>query len=99
MKKSVLDFSPLVIGFGTFLKQCHPSQTTLYVQYMSQYVRTKIESTTASSSFTLLVKNGTDVTSEVSKAVFWLLYFCKYMKISHDFLDSCLPPLMFGNPI
>ncbi|GLJ16716.1 hypothetical protein SUGI_0287200 [Cryptomeria japonica] len=99
MKKSVLDFSPLVIGFGTFLKQFHPSQTTLYVQYMSQYVRTKIESTTASSSFTLLVKNGTDVTSEVSKAVFWLLYFCKYMKISHDFLDSCLPPLMFGNPI
>lgn len=97
-KKAVLDFSPLVIGFGTFLRQFHPSQSALYVEYMSQYVRTQIVSLPISPNFNELPKRGTDATSEVSKAVFWLLYFCKYMKISHDFLDSCLPPLMFNNP-
>nr|ABK26246.1 unknown [Picea sitchensis] len=65
---------------------------------MSQYVRTQIVSLPISPNFNELPKRGTDATSEVSKAVFWLLYFCKYMKISHDFLDSCLPPLMFNNP-
>ncbi|KAH9329374.1 hypothetical protein KI387_001482, partial [Taxus chinensis] len=64
MKKVVLDFSPLVIGFGTFLKQFHPSQLALYVQYMSQYVRTQIESITATSNFNELGKKGTDVTAE-----------------------------------
>eukprot|EP01018_Ginkgo_biloba_P017154 Gb_26617 [translate_table: standard] len=98
MKKSVLDFSPLVIGFGTFLRQFHPEQMILYVQYMGQYVRAQIESISISSNISESPKRTIDATSEASKAVFWLLYFCKYMNISHDLLDSCIPPLMFNNP-
>ncbi|KAJ6807389.1 putative WASH complex subunit strumpellin-like protein isoform X1 [Iris pallida] len=89
-KKSILDFSPVIIGLGTFLHQFHPFHTTQYLQFMGQYVRITAETT-----LELLHKpeKGSKVaSSEVSKSIFWLLCFCKYMGVPKDTIDSCLPP-------
>ncbi|XP_077250204.1 uncharacterized protein LOC143889756 isoform X2 [Tasmannia lanceolata] len=93
-KSVVLDFSPVVIGLGTFLRQFHPTYMTLYVQYMGQYIRTMAE--TAFGTLYEPHKGSADPTTEVSKSVFWLMYFCKHMGIPKDLLDSCLPPSLFS---
>ncbi|XP_058102859.1 uncharacterized protein LOC131246600 isoform X3 [Magnolia sinica] len=92
-KKVVLDFSPVLIGVGTFLRQFDPTYMTQYVQYMGQYIRTTAEAAFGTSYEP--VKGSADASSEVLKSVFWLMYFCKHMGISKDLLDSCLPPSLF----
>ncbi|XP_066165644.1 uncharacterized protein [Oryza sativa Japonica Group] len=59
LKKSVADFSALVIGLGTLLQQFGPSHITQYI--------------------------------EAPKALYWVMSFCKYMDISMDLVESCLP--------
>ncbi|XXG49669.1 hypothetical protein AAC387_Pa02g3782 [Persea americana] len=90
LKKVVLDFSPVVIGIGTFLRQFNTTYTTQYVQYIGQYIRTA----TVAAFGTLYEpqKGSLDPSSDVLKSAFWLMYFCKYMGVSKDLLDSCLPP-------
>lgn len=90
LKKVVLDFSPMVIGIGTFLRQFDTTYTTQYVQYIGQYIRTA----TVAAFGTLYEpqKGSLDPSSDVLKSAFWLMYFCKYMGVSKDLLDSCLPP-------
>lgn len=90
LKKSIIDFSPMVIGIGTFLRQFHPFHMNQYVQYMGQYVRTITE--TAFGTVCEPHKVSPDPESEVLKSAFWLMYFCKYMNISGELVDSCLPP-------
>ncbi|KAL4192213.1 hypothetical protein AMTRI_Chr06g171230 [Amborella trichopoda] len=92
-KKLVLDFCPLIIGLGTFLRQ-NDSSMRDYVKYMGQYVRTLAETTLGHSENPY--KRPVDPTSEVLKSAFWLMYFCKYMEVPKDLLDSCLPPSLLS---
>ncbi|XP_068645975.1 uncharacterized protein [Aristolochia californica] len=90
LKSVVFDFSPLVIGLGTFLLQFHPKYMTQYVRYMGQYIRALADATLGT--LNEPQKVSVDPTSEVLKSAFWLKYFCKHMKVPKDLLDSCLPP-------
>ncbi|XP_073099938.1 uncharacterized protein [Elaeis guineensis] len=94
LKKSIIDFSPVVIGIGTFLRQFHPSHMNQYVQYMGQYVRTIAE--TAFGTVSGPHKGSPDPASEVLKSAFWLMCFCKYMDVSEDLANSCLPPSLIS---
>ncbi|CAD5171322.1 unnamed protein product [Musa acuminata subsp. malaccensis] len=88
-KKSIIDFSPVAIGLGTFLKQFHPSHMTQYVQYMGQYVRITAE-IAYGGVYDPQILSG-DPASEVLKPAFWLMYFCRHMSISKNLAESCLP--------
>ncbi|XP_074579447.1 uncharacterized protein LOC141835939 isoform X2 [Curcuma longa] len=87
--KSITDFSPVVIGLGTFLKQFHPSHMTQYIQYMGQYVRITAELAYGVYDPQILPD---DPASEVLKSAFWLMYFCRFMGVPKSLVDSCLPP-------
>ncbi|XP_042378978.1 WASH complex subunit 5-like isoform X3 [Zingiber officinale] len=87
--KSITDFSPVVIGLGTFLKQFHPSHATQYIQYMGQYVRITAELAYGVYDPQILLD---DPASEVLKSAFWLMYFCRFMGAPKSLVDSCLPP-------
>ncbi|XP_038989375.1 WASH complex subunit 5-like isoform X3 [Phoenix dactylifera] len=89
LKKSIIDFSPVVIGIGTFLRQFHPSHMNQYVQYMGQYIRTIAETAFGTVSGP---HKGSPDPAEVLKSAFWLMCFCKYMDVSEDLANSCLPP-------
>ncbi|WOL12606.1 WASH complex subunit strumpellin [Canna indica] len=93
-KKSIIDFSPVVIGLGTFLKQFDPSHLTQYIQYMGQYTRITAEIAYGGVYDPQILSD--DPTSEVLKSAFWLMYFCRYMGISKDLTDSCLPPSLIA---
>ncbi|XP_072981768.1 uncharacterized protein [Typha angustifolia] len=88
-KKSIIDFFPMVLGLGTFLRQFHPFCMTQYIQFMGQYTRTAAE--TAFGAISEPQKGFLDYTSEVLKAAFWTMFFCKYMKVPQDLSESCLP--------
>lgn len=94
MKKTSLDFSPLVIGIGTFLRQFHSSYTIQYVQYMAQYIRTA--TVAAFGTLHEPPRGSVDPSSEVLKSAFWLIYFCNHMGVSKDLLDSCLTSSLFA---
>ncbi|EEC77207.1 hypothetical protein OsI_15726 [Oryza sativa Indica Group] len=87
LKKSVADFSALVIGLGTLLQQFGPSHITQYIEFMIQYIRM------AEAAFnpTLVTNKGSAHSSEAPKALYWVMSFCKYMDISMDLVESCLP--------
>ncbi|KAJ3675838.1 hypothetical protein LUZ60_004880 [Juncus effusus] len=86
-KKALKDFSPLIIGIATLMRQFNPMYTTQYIQFMSQYTRTVGSSFVSNDESN---KESTVHTSEVQKAVFWLRYFCKYVRISEGIIDSNL---------
>ncbi|URE07950.1 Hereditary spastic paraplegia protein strumpellin [Musa troglodytarum] len=88
-KKSIIDFSPVAIGLGTFLKQFHPSHMTQYVQYMGQYVRITAEIAYGGVYDPHIL--SADLALEVLKPAFWLMYFCRHMSISKNLAELCLP--------
>ncbi|XP_078154824.1 uncharacterized protein LOC144550941 isoform X3 [Carex rostrata] len=88
-KKSQKDFSPLMIGLGTLLRQFHPSYMTQYIQFMAQYVHTMEASFVATDEPNKVTINHA---CEVAKAVFWLRSFCKYMGISENVIELCIAP-------
>ncbi|KAF3323570.1 WASH complex subunit strumpellin [Carex littledalei] len=88
-KKSQKDFSPLMIGLGTLLRQFHPSYMTQYIQFMAQYVHTMEASFVATDEPNKVAINHA---CEVAKAVFWLRSFCKYMGISENVVELCVAP-------
>ncbi|XP_019052324.1 PREDICTED: WASH complex subunit strumpellin homolog isoform X3 [Nelumbo nucifera] len=90
MKKVSLDFSPLAIGLGTFLRQFHPSYLIQYAQYMGQYVRITAEDAFGVTNESQ--KRSTESTQEILKSAFWLMYFCNHMELPKDILDECIPP-------
>uniref|UniRef100_A0A1D1YM81 WASH complex subunit strumpellin n=2 Tax=Anthurium amnicola TaxID=1678845 RepID=A0A1D1YM81_9ARAE len=92
VKKGILDFSPTIIGLGTFLKQFHPTYMVEYIQYMGQYVQAVAETAVIASE---PQKRTIDPASELKKSTFWLMNFCKHMEIPKDLFDSCLPPSLF----
>ncbi|OVA09695.1 WASH complex [Macleaya cordata] len=71
LKKVALDFSPVVIGLGTFLRQFHPTYLIQYVQYMGQYIRVNVETCGAKHE---PQKGTTDSTSEVG--IFSIAFTC-----------------------
>ncbi|KAL6650689.1 hypothetical protein ACP70R_009614 [Stipagrostis hirtigluma subsp. patula] len=87
LKRSTADFSAVIIGLGTLLRQFDPLYMAQYIQFMVQYIRT------AEAAFDAMADThkGTTNSSEAPKAVFWLMSFCKYMDISKDVVESCLP--------
>ncbi|XP_020111564.1 WASH complex subunit strumpellin homolog isoform X3 [Ananas comosus] len=89
LKKSSVDFSPLVIGLGTFLRQFHAFYITQYAQFMGQYIRIAVA--TASDSGSETQKGSGDYASEVLKSAFWLMFFGKYMEIPKELIESCFP--------
>ncbi|RZC69078.1 hypothetical protein C5167_032177 [Papaver somniferum] len=93
LKTVSLDFSPVVIGLGTFLRQFHPSYLMEYVQYMGQYVRITTETCGANHEHQ---KGAPDPTSEALKSVLWMMFFCKHMEIPKDVVDSCIPPSLIA---
>ncbi|KAI3869770.1 hypothetical protein MKW98_030951 [Papaver atlanticum] len=93
LKTVSLDFSPVVIGLGTFLRQFHPSYLMEYVQYMGQYVRITTETCGANHEHQ---KGAPDPTSEALKSILWMMFFCKHMEISKDVVDSCIPPSLIA---
>ncbi|XP_043695322.1 WASH complex subunit 5-like isoform X3 [Telopea speciosissima] len=92
MKKVPLDFSPVVIGLGTFLRQFNPTYMVQYVQYMCQYI--KIAAEAAFGGIDETAKRPIEPMPEVLKSAFWLLHFCKHMGIPEELAHSCLPPLV-----
>ncbi|KAK3144893.1 hypothetical protein QOZ80_4AG0319320 [Eleusine coracana subsp. coracana] len=86
LKGSIADFSAVIVGLGTFLRQFKSFYTTQYIQFMVQYIRT-VEAAFDATSDT---HKGSTHSSEAPKAVFWLMSFCKYMDISRDVVESCL---------
>ncbi|KAJ4971389.1 hypothetical protein NE237_004488 [Protea cynaroides] len=92
LKKVPLDFSPVVIGLGTFLRQFNPTYMVQYVQYMCQYIKIAVEA--AYGGMDEPQKRPVDSTSEALKSAFWLLHFCKHMELPEDLANSCLPPLL-----
>uniref|UniRef100_A0A0E0KQ11 WASH complex subunit strumpellin n=1 Tax=Oryza punctata TaxID=4537 RepID=A0A0E0KQ11_ORYPU len=86
LKKSVADFSALVIGLGTLLQQFGPSHITQYIEFMIQYIRM------AEAAFnpTPVTNKGSAHSSEAPKALYWVMSFCKYMNISMDLELWCL---------
>ncbi|MCL7022084.1 hypothetical protein MKW94_029178, partial [Papaver nudicaule] len=93
LKTVSLDFSPVVIGLGTFLKQFHPSYLMEYVQYMGQYVRITAETCGANHEHQ---KGAPDPALEALKSISWMMFFCKHMEISKDVVDSCIPPSLIA---
>ncbi|TVU14730.1 hypothetical protein EJB05_38220, partial [Eragrostis curvula] len=87
LKRSTADFSAVIVGLCTLLRQFDSFCTIQYIQFMVQYMRT------AEAAFDAMTDahKGTTHSSESPKAVFWLISFCKYMDISRDVLESCLP--------
>uniref|UniRef100_J3LXE8 WASH complex subunit strumpellin n=2 Tax=Oryza brachyantha TaxID=4533 RepID=J3LXE8_ORYBR len=87
LKKSVSDFSAVVIGLGTLLQQFGPSHITQYIEFMIQYIRM------AEAAFhpTAVTNKGSTHFSEAPKALYWVMSFCKYMDVSMDLFESCLP--------
>ncbi|XP_042482283.1 WASH complex subunit 5-like isoform X2 [Macadamia integrifolia] len=92
LKKVPLDFSPLVIGLGTFLRQFNPTYMVQYVQYMCQYIKIAAEAAFGGKDET--PKHPVEPTPEVLKSAFWLLHFCKHMGLPEYLAHSCLPPLV-----
>ncbi|KAJ3697216.1 hypothetical protein LUZ61_000921 [Rhynchospora tenuis] len=92
-KKSLKDFSPLIIGLGTLLRQFHPSYMIQYIQFMAQYIHTTEASFVAIDEPN---KTNTNHACEVAKAVFWLQSFCKYFGISEDVIELCLAPAIIA---
>uniref|UniRef100_A0A0E0H050 WASH complex subunit strumpellin n=1 Tax=Oryza nivara TaxID=4536 RepID=A0A0E0H050_ORYNI len=72
LKKSVADFSALVIGLGTLLQQFGPSHITQYIEFMIQYIRM------AEAAFnpTPVTNKGSAHSSEAPKALYWVMSFC-----------------------
>lgn len=87
LKRSITDFSAVIIGLGTLLRQFDPFYMTQYIQFMVQYIRMA----EAAFDATTDTHKGSTHSSEAPKAVFWLMSFCKYMDISTDLVESCLP--------
>ncbi|KAF0924916.1 hypothetical protein E2562_014992 [Oryza meyeriana var. granulata] len=87
LKKSVADFSAVVIGLGTLLQQFGPSPITQYIEFMIQYIRMA----EAASNPTAVTHKESAHSSEAPKALYWVMSFCKYMDISMDLVESCLP--------
>ncbi|TVU14738.1 hypothetical protein EJB05_38229, partial [Eragrostis curvula] len=87
LKRSTADFSAVIVGLCTLLRQFDSFCTIQYIQFMVQYMRT------AEAAFDAMTDAHKGIThsSESPKAVFWLISFCKYMDISRDVLESCLP--------
>ncbi|XP_078432676.1 uncharacterized protein LOC144704220 isoform X3 [Wolffia australiana] len=85
--KKATDFLPLIIGLGTFINQFHRKHMITYLQQMGQYVRTLAANDGAP---------GIDLASEVTKSTFWLMSFCKIMRIPKDLLDSFLMPSLIS---
>ncbi|KAI3918662.1 hypothetical protein MKX01_041982 [Papaver californicum] len=93
LKTVSLDFSPVVIGLGTFLRQFHPSYLIEYVQYMGQHVRITMETCGANHEHQ---KGAPDPTSEALKSISWMMFFCKRLEIPKDVVDSCIPPSLIA---
>ncbi|XP_066347669.1 uncharacterized protein [Miscanthus floridulus] len=87
LKRSTADFSAVIIGLGTLLRQFDSFYMTQYIQFMVQSIRT----TEAAFNDTSGTHKGATHSSEAPKAVFWLMSLCKYMDISRDVVESCLP--------
>ncbi|XP_062185489.1 uncharacterized protein LOC133889062 isoform X2 [Phragmites australis] len=87
LKRSIADFSAVIIGLGTLLRQFDTFYMVQYIQFMVQYIRM------AEAAFDVMTdtQKGTTHSSEAPKAVFWLMSLCKYMDISRDVVESCLP--------
>ncbi|KAF8715433.1 hypothetical protein HU200_027082 [Digitaria exilis] len=86
LKRSTADFSAVIIGLGAILQQFDSFYMSQYIQFMVQYIRT------AEAAFNATAGTPKGSTSEVApKAVFWLMSLCKYMDISRDVVESCLP--------
>ncbi|CAN6248421.1 unnamed protein product [Urochloa humidicola] len=85
LKGSTADFSAVIVGLGTILRQFDSFYMTQYIQFMVQYIRT------AEAAFNATTDMPKGVTPEAPKAVFWLMSLCKYMDISRDIVESCLP--------
>ncbi|XP_022684401.1 WASH complex subunit 5 isoform X2 [Setaria italica] len=87
LKRSTADFSAVIIGLGTILRQFDSFYMTQYIQFMVQYIRTA----EAAFNATTETPKGATHSSEAPKAVFWLMSLCKYMDVSGDVVESCLP--------
>ncbi|XP_024525295.1 LOW QUALITY PROTEIN: WASH complex subunit 5 [Selaginella moellendorffii] len=84
-KKTALDCCPLVAGFATLLHQFHPSHSILYIQYLAQFAQAHIGKSSESS---------TAPQWEVANTVAWILDFAKYARVSHEVLETSVPPLV-----
>ena len=91
-KKVPLDGAPFVVGIVTLLKQYHSSHTTVFLQFMGQFVR-------ASMAEALLGRRGKGVGPvfgrEVRAVLLFLSQFCAWGGCGRGEVEEHVPPYVF----
>jgi len=88
-KKLPLDGAPFVLGIATFLKQFHTSHTHMFLNYIGQFIRAQVSTSSTS-------KNP-QLPNDVVKMLLFLEEFCKSALIPRRSVDAVVPAYLFDS--